>query len=455
MQRNEPSTSDSKSATSLSVYHSRAEPGHLEAGLKHTASKEPLNSGSDGDLQPESDGDCKHCHHDSKSNKAFDGWLACAKALRERDAASLQAWVEEADSSLTFAALFSGVVTAFIVESYVLLLPDAARSTVDILRTISQQLNGTSATTATVAPESLPFTPKIEDVMRNVLLFASLICALISSAMSIFIKSWLRESALDPVNRHSPRDFAYTRQYRHEALINWKMQDIVTTVSMLLQLAVVLFMVGIVLFVWRLGFILRGIVAGLIMFWLALTVVSALCATYFPNCPFNSPFSRAIFKTNQLLVAAIAPLSHRRHSKERHHSVGYTSQEKEWSDICKHAPSLASHALRYAFNMSWADQQVDTLFPCLEDMDPDAALKLVLDLVRLRLGNMLQDAGETAMQKLKPDSMEYQNLRSLSALSVKLVEARRETLAAAHKTHSPLGHHDEHLLTIVKGYIGQ
>lgn len=291
--------------------------------------------------------------------------------------------------------------------------------------------------------------------MRNILLSASLICALISSAMSIFIMSrWSRGSAkLNQGNQRDPHNQAYTREHRHETLLAWKMQDIVMSISLLLQVVVALFVVGLLLFVWRLGPVLRGIAAGLIMFWLTLTLVSALCAAVFPSCPFKSPVSRALFQAQQVVWGVLTgPF---RRNRQRQHALGYTSEEKEWRDVCRQQPRLASNALRYAFNVCWADQEAAMLFPCLEDVEAEAALKLVLALIRLRLGEIVQDAslGATAAQHMSPNSMEYQNLQSLSALAVKLVQERPDGLFAGSSTHRALGHHDKHLLKTIRSYV--
>ncbi|KAJ7578594.1 hypothetical protein C8J56DRAFT_753385, partial [Mycena floridula] len=56
------------------------------------------------------------------------------------DEAMVACWKVAMDGILLFAALFSAVVTAFIIESYRLLSPDPAALTLLILYQISQQL---------------------------------------------------------------------------------------------------------------------------------------------------------------------------------------------------------------------------------------------------------------------------------------------------------------------------
>ncbi|KAI0640338.1 hypothetical protein C8Q77DRAFT_1153198 [Trametes polyzona] len=421
------------SSNTSTIHH--VEPSVVEAGLKAPNAPSTLP----GAQREESH--CPHCKKESQDNKAFDGWTACAKALHDRDAPIRQIWLDEADNALTFAALFSGVVTAFIVESYSSLRPDSAQGTIDVLRAISQQLNGTSVITA--LPEAAPFRPRVSDIMRNILFFASLICALISSSMSIFVKAWIREAALDPITRNSPRQYTFTRQYRHEALHSWKMQDIVTAISTLLQLAVALCMVGVVLFVWTLHPVLRGIVAGLLIFWLGLTVFSALCAMWFPSCPFKSPFARVVFSTNQLLVALLT-CSRRR----------YSMQEKERAVIGQQEARLAKNALLYAFNTCWADRDIATLFPCLECLPKREAESLVLQLIGYRLGNMVQDEGIQALHRLKPDSTEHTNLRALATLGVQLAEESQPERATGQEWHLPKHeNHKKHLLETVKRFV--
>ncbi|KAJ7578606.1 hypothetical protein C8J56DRAFT_968557, partial [Mycena floridula] len=83
------------------------------------------------------------------------------------------------DGILLFAALFSAVVTAFIIESYKLLSPDPAALTLLILYQISQQLANGSQTIAFLPnPSQIPFSPSTPAVLTNIFWFLSLALSL-------------------------------------------------------------------------------------------------------------------------------------------------------------------------------------------------------------------------------------------------------------------------------------
>ncbi|KAF8878733.1 hypothetical protein BD779DRAFT_1400008, partial [Infundibulicybe gibba] len=69
-----------------------------------------------------------------------DHWKKVYEKVGQFDKEFCGGWNSEIDALLTFAGLFSAVVTAFTVESYKLLQPDAQDMTNRILMNVSAQL---------------------------------------------------------------------------------------------------------------------------------------------------------------------------------------------------------------------------------------------------------------------------------------------------------------------------
>ncbi|KAI0697972.1 hypothetical protein BC835DRAFT_1269539 [Cytidiella melzeri] len=126
-------------------------------------------------------------------------WSAMASVVREVDEQKIKDCKEDIDTILVFAGLFSGALTAFLVESYQTLLPDPTNTMILLLQQIASQTNSYSfndgfLTSTTAPPNSQPaFRPTENAIRVNVLWFGSFTLALVSASFAILVKQWLRE----------------------------------------------------------------------------------------------------------------------------------------------------------------------------------------------------------------------------------------------------------------------
>ncbi|KAH9887205.1 hypothetical protein C8Q73DRAFT_768102 [Cubamyces lactineus] len=255
-----------------------------------------------------------------------EAWAACAKALREYDEDMIQAWKEEIDTLLVFAGLFSAILTAFNIESYTLLQQQPEDATVAILTQISAQLNSFSAnanfvnTTRPTEPSSLvpPFRASALAVRLNAMWFSALVCSLVSASLGLMVKQWLREylAGSSNISRESIR----IRQFRYQGLRDWHVPEIILFLPMLLQLALVLFFVGLLDLLWS----LHPVVAAIVSVIVALTGLFALAACVFPplfpDCPYKSPQSWLLCILVQSVKGAVAALASRYYYWQLQHS---------------------------------------------------------------------------------------------------------------------------------------
>ncbi|EIN09794.1 hypothetical protein PUNSTDRAFT_133564 [Punctularia strigosozonata HHB-11173 SS5] len=195
--------------------------------------------------------------HDRKakeqpSTSDVTGWDYVYKRLQIYDREMIKGYSEDIDSLLIFAGLFSAVLTAFLVEVYTQLQPDNTQLSVQLLSNISFQLQQISLNQAAPASSNLldmSFQADAHVVAINTLWFLSLVLALASALLGIFVKQWLREY-MSWINISPVQHAIQLRDFRYEAFQRWKVPAIVTLVPGLLQVAVVLFFGGLVALLW-------------------------------------------------------------------------------------------------------------------------------------------------------------------------------------------------------------
>jgi hypothetical protein len=180
------------------------------------------------------------------------------------------------------------VLTTFIVATFDSLQEDYSQVTANALYHISQQLRDpTVASLPTQIPE---FQPESSDVRVNILWLVSLVASLLAALLSILVKQWLGEymtwTSMVPC-----KNTLALRQYRARGWGRWGVRRYRQMIPVLLQLALVLFLCGLVDLLWNLQpsvAIVVTVVAGVTVgIWLFVTVMPTIVA----QCPYHSPLS--------------------------------------------------------------------------------------------------------------------------------------------------------------------
>ena len=194
------------------------------------------------------------------------------------------------------AGLFSAVVTAFVVESYQSLQADNSQIAVQLLSQISSQLasftvspefiNATSKLPS-IDPTSAPFAPLEVNVTVNLLWFLSLTFSLVGAFFAIAAQQWLRSLSLP---RHISVWNAVRLQQRHRRDMSfYQVPNIIALLPVLLQIAVILFLVGLYFFLQSLNERITIAYAVISLFPFVLYAVSLFLPLIWPECPFKSP----------------------------------------------------------------------------------------------------------------------------------------------------------------------
>ncbi|KAL1681706.1 hypothetical protein EV122DRAFT_287857 [Schizophyllum commune] len=223
-------------------------------------------------------------------------WRVYLDESAEFDSDMLRGYRDSLDVHLVFAALFSAVVTTFVVQTSQALQVDYGRITSALmLEMVALQRAGSpdQVATANIDLSTRTFSPN--DVLVNALFFASLSLSLSTTLMAVLLKQWLAEYSTVPPG--SPRDRALIRQLRYQAFSKWKVHIIVGVVPSLLHVSLGLFLLGLVFFVYTLAWPIFGIV---------LAIASATYAFYFGThilaiarweCPYRTPITFAVRET--------------------------------------------------------------------------------------------------------------------------------------------------------------
>ena len=191
------------------------------------------------------------------------------------------------------------MLTAFIVESYKLLQPDTD-STVTVLKQISSQLNSFTVTPPFVnvtrmdqpiSVGNVPFRASSPAIWLNALWFSSLVFSLGSALLALFVKQWIYEAIVGGNSRESAR----LRQYRLNGLLRWRVGTIILILPIMLQLASVLFLVGLVVLLWTLHTAVAAIVSLLVGLLFTFFLTVTVLPVFRSDCSYRSPASSAIY----------------------------------------------------------------------------------------------------------------------------------------------------------------
>ncbi|KAI8972803.1 hypothetical protein BD414DRAFT_210689 [Trametes punicea] len=199
--------------------------------------------------------------------------------------------------------IFSGVLTGFNIESYQLLQPEATESTVSVIRELMDQLHVYALDNRTVIAARNPrsfredtasaFKPPSFVVWVNCLWFASLIISLTAASVALLVKQWIYESNVG-ISGQS-RASTQLLQYRMDLLERWKVRKITMLVPVLLQLALIIFLVGLIILLWNLHTVVAAVCSAFVgVLFFSLATVTLLPA-YRWDCCYKSPQTLLVY----------------------------------------------------------------------------------------------------------------------------------------------------------------
>jgi hypothetical protein len=189
-----------------------------------------------------------------------------------------------------------------VVESYSTLQDDPSQHIPDILQRISEQIAfssnhshiiNTGLSTVPVAWSPSPSAPTTSSIWINVMWFLSLAFALIAAFTVIVVLQWLRYYERFPLMETRAR--VRLRQQRFIGLRKWMVPQVISGVSLLLELSLFLFLAGLCTLIWGANRKVAAPIAVVVCLFLAAYTCTAVLPMITADCPYKSPLSSAIY----------------------------------------------------------------------------------------------------------------------------------------------------------------
>ncbi|CAG8452991.1 9392_t:CDS:2 [Acaulospora colombiana] len=216
-------------------------------------------------------------------------WEIYNHKAAEVDREMIKDWNNSLNTLLIFTALYSAVLTAFIIESMKLLHEDPTETTRNILIIISKQLSNNSLP----AFEPIAYQTPQYAVVVNALFFTSLSCALIAALSAVLALQWVANYDMG-LNTSSARKRALQRHVRFRGVEKWRMAEFIASLPLLIFMALFLFFIGIADWLWHMNRAISGIVIGGIGIGCLLYTVTNLISITNVVAPFRTPISKEL-----------------------------------------------------------------------------------------------------------------------------------------------------------------
>ncbi|KAK6977673.1 hypothetical protein R3P38DRAFT_2581199, partial [Favolaschia claudopus] len=194
-----------------------------------------------------------------KKTAFWNGYMALAN---EYDKEFLQKYGTDLDASLIFAGLFSAVASAFIIQ---------------------------------IQPE-FETTPSCLTVIAQSLLYISLGSTLLAALLAVLGKQWLMYYSAAG-ERGTVEARGLERQRKLNGLEKWRFELVMQAFPLLLQFGLFLFASALSVYLWRIHYVLAGIVLGITAGGTATYFTLLVSGIFFKDSPFQTPlapFFRAI-----------------------------------------------------------------------------------------------------------------------------------------------------------------
>lgn len=164
---------------------------------------------------------------------------------------------------------------------------NSALSAAYLARLVTSQDGGRSP------DEETTFHASTTDLWVNGLWFVSLTLSLAVALFAVLAKQWLRQYM--SIVTGTPRERAFIRQFRYDGLTKWHVPTIVGVIPVILHLSVILFLVGLSIFLAPLSKPMAYTVTAITMAIILLYLTSTLLPLFEPQCPYRTTFTDLVY----------------------------------------------------------------------------------------------------------------------------------------------------------------
>ncbi|KAJ7228051.1 hypothetical protein C8J57DRAFT_1673702 [Mycena rebaudengoi] len=301
-------------------------------------------------------------------------WWTYLDVAEDFDTERIEGWKDTIDVLLIFAALFSAVVTGFVIQAWQNGQTDYAQVSANLLaQLIAVQIAIANGTSPSGLPSlSIPseFDIDLQKCWVNALWYTSLSLSIATALIAMVTKQWLHQhTSFVP---GTVRERTMTRQYRLNGLEKWGVPFIIDTLPFIMHLSLALFLIGLVVFLLPLNDELPsvcGLVTGVTYM---LYMVSVILPIFHPSCPYRTPLTGYTFAAQVMLkrlglqlaphlrnwLSILQSIS-RRYSQSRKATKTTPDSEEEHTLIPN--PTSLKEAERQAVDANHDDLQVESL----------------------------------------------------------------------------------------------
>ncbi|CAE6492444.1 unnamed protein product [Rhizoctonia solani] len=234
-------------------------------------------------------------------------WKVYVGETEKWDKEMIEGWEKSMDVLLVFAALFSAVTAAFLIESSGMLKQDPNDISAAALLIISQAAIAIATNNASVKEPTLPkqgiiwpsdFAPSQSAIIINTLWYTSLTLSIATAFMAMLAKDWCYSFGAKRTGH--PFDQAHRRQRKWELIERWKMQELIQALPFMIHLSLLLFSVGLCVYLWDLNHTVAIPIVCIAGAFLAFYLWSSLIASIEEFFPYTTIVSR-ILRSGSLL----------------------------------------------------------------------------------------------------------------------------------------------------------
>ncbi|KAG9124542.1 hypothetical protein FRC07_011182 [Ceratobasidium sp. 392] len=235
-------------------------------------------------------------------------WKLYLEEAAEYDRELVEGQHKSLDMLLLFAALFSAILTAFLIESKELLQQNPQDATFALQLLMAQSQYRMEHGLPPPESDNVPSAPQfsVSGLARSIngLWFTSLGLSLSAALIAMLGKEWL--TAFLASRPRAAHPHALLRQARLQGLERWWALHIIAFLPSLLHASLLLFSVGLVIYLWILDHAIAAVLASVVAMTTLFYVVTAVLGAIYDYCPFVTELSKYV---RQGVVALIRPKS--------------------------------------------------------------------------------------------------------------------------------------------------
>ncbi|KAG8919751.1 hypothetical protein FRC00_010951, partial [Tulasnella sp. 408] len=178
------------------------------------------------------------------------------------------------------------------------LVPNPSDRTNALLVLLVTRADNSTLTSADLNP---PFSATQSSIVANCFLYGSLCCSLIAAVGAMLGKEWLqsyrRSGQSGPAEEQAQR-----RQTKHNGAQDWHMEAVILLLPNLLLASVLLFFVGLILFLIRINMAVSAVVISFSGFGVLAASITIIAGAASHLCPYQTAVSRGLRRTVKALA---------------------------------------------------------------------------------------------------------------------------------------------------------